>query len=59
MDEIDEYIMWNELRGRQWKLIHGTSWKRWNMLDDRNRHPYKNWPLRKIIEATKEEIYNE
>lgn len=60
MDEIDHYIERNELRGRQWKLIHGTSWKRARYVpDDRIKYSYKNWPLQRILEATKDEVYNE
>lgn len=55
---IRRYIERNNYGGRLSKLVYGKSRCRWGEPPE-DDYPYRHWPVRKIIEATKEEIYNE
>lgn len=59
LEEIRKYIRWNNYDGRQQKLVYGRAF----VWDDRPEHrvdyPYKHWPVRKIIDETIDEVFNE
>lgn len=56
IDEIDDYLGKDDVRGRLLKLQYGNDrWRYWKQVEYVN--PFKNWPLEKIIDHSKEEIY--
>ena len=60
LGEIKDVIRWNNYAGRrQQKLIYGHALYWDDELDDRDQHPYRHWPVRKIVDETKGEVYNE
>ena len=56
--KIRSYIERNDYRGRMNKVVHGKSLSRYRVHQG-DDHPYRHWPVGKIIETTKEEVYNE
>jgi hypothetical protein len=61
LKEIKNYLERNGYWEKQYRLMKGRSqWWRHNKEERyQNWHSYLNWPLSRIIEETKEEVYNE